>query len=506
MNNRTTCLRLLFCFALLPALALSGCAHRAFSDRLSEYEAQRELPFSARTLAWTAQAAAGELAAPAPASPPPVALADAATSPSEPVREQVLASVLEISPARLDALRQTIASPAARDAALADRLEWPELALAVAVASPAAHAAEERWRATLRQFSQAEHLESLINQYRSFTATLETGAGDPLNRAMTDAFFPYPSTLAFKGEMIREEARMARLEWELALRAALIEAGQAFFQFQYLHRAEATTRENLSLVGDLLAVIEQRYAAGQAGQADLLRMQTLRERLKNELRDLQSRQRVARAEINALLGRGPEAALGTPASRDLPLNDVGLAELARAALDQRQEVKLAESRAALRAIAIRMGEIMNRPPASQGASLFEPWMPAAEAAARPAPRPAFAQAEAYLAELRGRLAADEAESAQARATARARAAAWLEEREIARRAAALLREIVLPQNRSTYEASLSAYSAAELTFVELLDAERALLDARLELDAARRELNQVLIRRAEVTGRVPVGD
>ena len=63
---------------------------------------------------------------------------------------------------------------------------------------------------------------------------------------------------------------------------------------------------------------------------------------------------------------------------------------------------------------------------------------------------------------------------------------------------------VLPQNRSTYEASLSAYSAAEQSFIDLLDAERALLDSRLELDEALRDLNQTLIRGAEVTGRVPL--
>ena len=64
----------------------------------------------------------------------------------------------------------------------------------------------------------------------------------------------------------------------------------------------------------------------------------------------------------------------------------------------------------------------------------------------------------------------------------------------------LIREVVLPQNRSAYEGSLSAYSAGSVSFIDLFDAERALLLARLELDAARRDRNLVLVHYAEIAG------
>jgi len=118
--------------------------------------------------------------------------------------------------------------------------------------------------------------------------------------------------------------------------------------------------------------------------------------------------------------------------------------------------------------------------------------------------PAFAQAEAYLAEMRQRLQAQQSMLDQARSKTAAMARSWLQEVDVAARQVRLIEEIVLPQNRSTYEASLSAYSAAEQSFIDLLDAERALLDSRLELDEALRDLNQTLIRGAEVTGRVPL--
>jgi outer membrane protein TolC len=163
--------------------------------------------------------------------------------------------------------------------------------------------------------------------------------------------------------------------------------------------------------------------------------------------------------------------------------------------------------------AIRLGEVMNRPLASQGYSSFERTMmpEASEAesgmpygmASKATDRPAYAQAEAFLAEMRQRKQAEQSTLDQLTAETRSMAHSWLKELDIAKREVTLVREIVLPQNRSAYETSLSGYSSDRINFLDLLDAERALINARLELDAARRDLNQTMVRYANVTGRLP---
>ena len=183
------------------------------------------------------------------------------------------------------------------------------------------------------------------------------------------------------------------------------------------------------------------------------------------------------------------------------------------ALDNRQEVLMQRAVVERTAIALRMGEVMNRPLATQGYGLFErgagaeasegPPLEPFGAAAMTSERPAFAQTEAYLVELRQRLQAEKSQLEEVRLRTMSMAEEWLQELDMAQREVQLVEEIVLPQSRSAYETTLSAYTAGRVSFADLIDAERDLLEARLELDQAFRDLNQTLILRGRVTGHVP---
>jgi hypothetical protein len=458
-------------------LLLTGCARETHRLQLEVYGRDELPPFARETLNWTAEARPERGDAEIPElTAETVAQADRATTPPESVRIEVIASVTGLP---RETVRAAIES-AKPVPAETGPLNWGDLALAVAMNNPGVEAARAQWQSTLMQFSQADFLEAIVNQFRALMG--DDGPG------MMQEAVPYPSAVAFKGEMIREQARRAKLQWELALREALVAAGEAYFEIQELRRAEASAAENVALIEDLGEVVAQRYRAGEAEQADLLRAQTMLERERNRLLDLRAGEATARARINAFLGRAADAPLGTPDDDDLPDRAPAADALTSAALTARQEVGIAEAERAMTAIAIRMGEVMNRPRASALGNI--------EA------RPAYAQAEAYLGELRERLRAADAEVAQARADARADAVGWSREHDVARRAVALLRDVVVPQSRSAHESALSAYQAGRISFVDLLDAERELIAARLELDTARGELNRALVRRARVTGRI----
>jgi len=107
--------------------------------------------------------------------------------------------------------------------------------------------------------------------------------------------------------------------------------------------------------------------------------------------------------------------------------------------------------------------------------------------------PDFAQGEAYLAEMRRRLAAERAELEQIKAQTGTLVQGALEELDVAQREVALINQIVLPQDRSAYDTTLSSYSAGKASFVDLLETERTLLRARLELHEARRGFNQAVL-------------
>lgn len=546
-------------------LALGGCTH--YRRSLADYKRNEPTPYLQSTMAWVnGQAGASEredksTTRTAVATPvvkrelvqtsQTTELAALRAEFGEPDEAflKVVAKVFALSPEeaqkRLSPLRKTQAV----NTRFVKRVSWDELRLAVALHNPAVRAGRQSWQAALRQFEQADYLESLVGQYRTFTRNLNVEPGNQMNRQMTQSFFPSPSVIALKGEMVRWMARMANEEWQMTLRDQAVEAGQAFYEYQYLTRAIAVSRENIDLARDLLAVVEQSYAAGSGSQANVVKLQTALARQENELRDMESMRAGQAAKINAYVGRAANAPLGAPEDKDYPALSIKLEPLVERALRQRQEIQMQRAKVERTQAAIRMSEVMNRPPASQGYSMLERGM-MAEAApemggmetqqqgggmagvtgdsggmgggsnassgamgasqdetspsfgqrAKTIPRPLYAQAESYLAEMRQRLGAEQAQLDQVIAQTRGQARMMLEELDVARREVELVRGEILPKSEFTFNTARDAYTAGQGAFLDMLDAERMLLESRMELQKARRDRNKAALNLAMTTG------
>jgi outer membrane protein TolC len=498
---------------------LTGCTSH-YRRALADYRRNEPTPYAQRTLEWTRAAETATtptlggppaLAAPWGLEPTTPTLTAALTRESETTRT-LAAEFFGLAPKDLEQRTARVADRGQLDRILAAGVDWQTLSFAILAHSPAVRAAAEDWKATLRQYEQAEFLENLINEFRTFTRYLNVETGDARQRQMAQTFFPYPSTIALKGEMVREQARLAAIEWQRTLRDTVIEAGNAFYEYQFLRRQTATTRDDVALLEELVRVVEERYRTGAAAQPELLKAQTERARQRKKLRDLAASERTQKARINALLDRATDAPLGPAAGADPPRLQPAFEEFLDLALRRRQEVRAMEATIAREKAGIRMAEVMNRPLATQGYSVFERgMMPEASPGKSDStfgmmpnspPRPAFAQTESYLAEMRKRLQAMELRLSQMRAETRQMARAMIEELGAARREADLIADVVLPQNRSAYESTLASYQTGAASFIDLVDAERMLVDSRSELNDARRMVNQMQVRLASVAGRM----
>ena len=496
---------------LLSGFLVPGCTTH-YRESVAEYRAAEPSPFYQRTLSWSESPTAGETAWTVEPSEPMENATESLRAPEtadQPIA--VAARVLGMTPEVYARQAAALESEAARDQALAGTLELKTLLMVVALENPGVEAARNAWQATVKQYSQADYLEGLLREYKTFTRYLDVGAGEPMQKDMNQAYFPYPSTISYRGEMIQKQVRLAELEWERTLRDALVEAGTTYYDYAFQFQGGATVRENVSLLEDLIEVVQDRYATGLATQPDVLRLQAELERQRKLLLDFQARQRTMAGSLNALLGRHEGAPLGRPAGGS-PARDVETADaLAETALTHRQEVLAQGARVDRTEIAIRMGEIMNRPLFSQGYSTLDRGMmpdastgtPGEPFGARPDPareRPAYAQAEAYLAETRENLAAERAMLVGVQLQTRSMARTLVEQADIATRQAALVHDVVLPLIESTYEISLSSYKVGSMTFLDLLDAERKLIDTRLELDESLRDQNQATLRLVAIRG------
>jgi outer membrane protein TolC len=446
---------------------------------------------------------------------------------------RLVEKVLGLKPEDLKKQADRMKQPADLDRVVGRQLTLPDLQLAVALHNPEVRAMRASWEAALQQYAQADYLEGLVAQFRTFTRYLNVEPGEALNKQMQQVYSPYPGVTAFKSEMIGAMVRMADLEWQRQLRDNAIEAGEKYFEDRYLAQAQVTTRENIQLLEDLVRNIEERYRTGLVNQANVLKVRNDLARQKTAQADLESRGHAVRVALNALMGRAPEAALGQPVETNLRAPEP-TESFWKSVTQNRQEIQTQRAEIARLQAAIRMGEVMNRPPASQGYSAFERGMMPESPAGQPAmgdapakagmgatgasseeagptfgfkpreqkPRLGFAQAEAYLAESRRRLEAEELKLDNLIRQTRAEGVAAFEEINAARRKVELIEKTTLPAAQTTYEISQSEYTSGGSSFLDLLDAERDLIETRLMAHEARRDLNQTILRLSAVTGEI----
>lgn len=273
----------------------------------------------------------------------------------------------------------------------------------------------------------------------------------------------------------------------------------AYAQYFLASRNERITRELLDLVSRIEQVAQMRYAGGLAPQQDVIRAQLEQTAMRSDLISVANEKRQVQARLNGLLGRTqasllaePDGLPALPATVALPAED--LMSRARAV----NPLVLAESARLQAAQSTRDLTLRNRypdfnvgiAPTQMGSRLTE-WMlmvefniPLQQSTRRSQEREAAAMVEA----------------ARARTEAAAnQAASDLQEQlsalEAARRTDELIRTRQLPQAELGLQSAVAGYETGKVDFTALLDAQRQIRKARLDLLKAQTEAQ---IRAAEI--------
>ncbi len=350
------------------------------------------------------------------------------------------------------------------------------------------------WRSALEQIPQDS---SWPNPALSFSYMFSKGNMKAWDRttlgAMNDPMtnIPFPTKLLTAGRAALENARAAGHRFEEAKFLLQGRVLSTYYDLALLGESLRIQRENVALLRQVVGQAEVRVQAGTASQQDLLKAQTESELAQNDLKNLESRAAPLAARMNALVGRPAVAAVPLPSAlpppRPVPVPDAALIELGAG--------KSPELAALAREIAGR----------EEALSL-----------ARQAYIPDFglsldlngsiAKTVGAMVTVPFRLEAIRGGIEQARANLRATRAAEVQYgRDLAasfvlnlfvlrndERQIALFQYSILPRARQTVEIAQTAYATGRLAFVELLDAQRTYLDARLTLAQLRMEREKAL--------------
>ncbi len=323
----------------------------------------------------------------------------------------------------------------------------------------------------------------------SFESDVTPMTGNELQLAQR---LPFPGKLGAKKEMAAQEALWYEGVYGEARIELIRQVRESYYRLYVVDRSIETAKMNLDLLGDLSKLAETRYRVGQGKQADVLKVQLERSRLRDRLIQLEQSRTTLQGNLNRLASRPVDGPIEIPAI--LPAAPAPTRELDELqALAEEQRPLFAGWKARIEKVRQQkeLARLEYRPDvtlwagyrfrddnlpdqgtdfASAGISLNLPLNRSRRAAEVAAGESALNQAYNQFADVRNqvRYAVDESYHD-------ARRSYQLVE---------LYRTGILPQARQVYAALLSAYQVGNVDFQELLTALLTLNQYETELHRA----------------------
>jgi outer membrane protein, heavy metal efflux system len=241
-------------------------------------------------------------------------------------------------------------------------------------------------------------------------------------------------------------------------------------------------RERQTLARQVYDTAKARVRAGGA-QQDLLRAEVVLRTAENAVKTARAEQTAAGATLNGMLARAPDAPLAVPRSpevRPIPVDDAALLALA---VEQNPQLEALARQAEGRADALELARLQWLPDINP-TFMFTGAVSQAIGAAVALPT-TIPQIRASIRDAEATLRGSEAVLRQARSDRSASFVATLLTLRNAERQAGLFETSIVPASERALTISRQAYSAGSATYLDMIDAQNLLLDARLTLAESR---------------------
>lgn len=222
--------------------------------------------------------------------------------------------------------RYTLSSPkgvltTVRKDAIADEPKLPELnsdsqlsdyLAHAALNNPGLEAAFNQWKAALAQTLQVSSLPDPKFNYRYFIEEVETRTGPQRQSFEISQKFPWFGKLALAGDIAMQKANAAKARYESVKLKLFFEVKDAYYEYYYLARAIAITKENIDLMVHLESVVQSRFKTNVGTHPDVIRAQVEIGKLEDTLNALQDLRNPYTARLNAAMDRTIDAAIPWP--------------------------------------------------------------------------------------------------------------------------------------------------------------------------------------------------
>ncbi len=362
------------------------------------------------------------------------------------------------------------------NASLSDFLQYAMLN------SPRVKAAYFEWLASIERITKARSLpDPLLIYQMDITETVPS----VMPGLMME--FPGPGKLGLRAEVASKETDAKYYAFEAEVLQAAFEVKKSYYRLYFLTDKIRVNRETLDVAGQLEQIAGRQNDAGKATLQDVLRIQMEKDRLGNEIANLEDSRDPLAAAFKAALGlKSGDPAPPLPARFETTPMDISLDNMLSAVYARNPRLKAMEAD-------VRRAEASIRLAAKARVPDFTPGLQTDFAASPFMYRPMLIMT---LPVWRDKIAAEIAEAQAMKGAAEAglsseqiRLAVELAEKSFmfreAGRDVTLMQQSLLPKARQALEVARLRYATGQTEYLDLADAWRTALGIELELVEAR---------------------
>lgn len=356
-------------------------------------------------------------------------------------------------------------------------------------------AAFNRWRAALERIPQARTLPDPRFTYAYYIEQVETRVGPQRHKFGLAQTFPWYGKLSLRGDVATQNARVEQQKYEALKLKLFYQVRAAYYEYYYLARSIDVTDENLRLLKALEEVARARYATGAPVHANLIKIQVELGKLEDRIRSLRGLRGPVTARLNAAMNRPVDSALPWP--KAVPREEVNLS-------DEQVYAWVRESNPELKAIdaaterekkAIALARKRFYPDLTFGLDYIETGKARMAGVPDSGKDPVIAMVSVNLPiwhqkyragvrEARARYRASLKDRTDRENVLLAEVKMTLYDIRDADRKINLYRDALIPKAEESLNSTQKAFLAAQTSFLDIIDAERILLEFQLSYERA----------------------
>ena len=392
-----------------------------------------------------------------------------------------------------------------------EQSELEDLILNALAGNPGLQASFDRWEAALQRVPQAQSLPAPRLTFASYLADVETRVGPMQGRIGLAQPFPWFGKRAAAASAAEHLASAAGREVEAQRLEVVHRVRDTWYELGWLARAVGITERHKILLLGWEEVARSHFESGRGTFADVIRAQVELGTLENRVQTLRDLQRPTAARLNAALGRLPDAPLPAPPTSlpsAHPVNgaalSAGLVETSPNLLAQRHRIEAAEQSLVLAEKAFWpdfsigadytfIGSADNPAVSGSGDDAFAVSLGIELPIWRSSYRAGEREAQAQLAGAHRMLESETLELSSSLELA------LFELRDAGRRIE-LFRNTLIPKGEESVASIDAGYRTGDQGFLDLLDAERVLLEFQLQTVRAEADSAQALAKIERLSG------